>query len=189
MENNYPGSLKGQFLMSMPGMADPNFSKTVTCICEHTQEGAIGIVINRCHPSLSGRNIFDELSLEYIPEAGRLPIYLGGPVHINEIFIVHGPPFHWQGCIMITDNLAMSNTMDVLKAVSQGHGPLSALLAIGCAGWGPLQLEAEIKANAWLTCYADEDIIFNIAVENRWDKSIRKMGIDPALLSDTAGHA
>jgi len=189
MELKYPDSLKGQFLMAMPGLADPNFFQTVTFMCEHTQAGAVGIVINRLNSSLTGKDIFGELKIKCIPEAESISIHVGGPVHVNEIFVLHGPPFNWQGSLVVTPTLAMSNTIDILEAVAMGRGPKYFIISLGCAGWGPGQLESEIKQNAWLTCSVSEEIMFNLPVESRWEETMRRVGIDPALLSDTAGHA
>ncbi len=189
MENGSSSSLKGQFLTAMPLLLDQNFYQTVTCICEYTPAGAVGIVVNRVHPSLSGKDIFDELNMKYTAVAETIPIHIGGPVHIHEIFILHGPPFDWEGCFLITPTLAMSNTRDVLEAVAMGAGPESFLIALGCAGWGPGQLESEIKQNSWLTSPIFEEIIFNMPIETRWEEVMKKMGIDPSLLLDTAGHA
>lgn len=189
MKQAYPASLKGQFIMSMPGMADPNFFRTVTCICEHTAEGAVGLVINRPHESLLAKEMFDELNLVCTLESAQMPIYLGGPVHPNEVFILHGPPFGWDACLPVTPSLAMSNSMDIVQAIAKGSGPDSVAICIGCAGWGPYQLEGELQQNAWLNRPVDEALIFNMAVEMRWEAAIRGIGIDPALLSDVAGHA
>ena len=189
MEDQFWASFKGKFLMAMPLLTDRNFYQTVTCICEYTAAGALGIVVNRVHPALSGKDIFEELNLEYVPGAEAIPIHLGGPVHIGEIFILHGPPFGWEGSLMITPSLAMSNTRDILEEVARGKGPKSFIIALGCAGWGPGQLESEIKQNAWLTSPVFEDIIFEIPIETRWEGALKKIGIDPALLLDTAGHA
>ncbi|MCG2758992.1 MAG: YqgE/AlgH family protein [Desulfobacteraceae bacterium] len=189
MENKDPSYLKGQFLIAMPALKDPNFSQTVTCISEHNSDGAVGIIVNRVHSDLSGKIIFDELKMNYIPEAENIIIHLGGPVHIGEIFVLHGPPFDWEGCLMVTPYLAMSNTRDILDAIAMGIGPKSYIISLGCAGWGPGQLEAEIKENSWLTCPVIEDVIFDIPVDTRWNETVKKMGIDPFLLSDTAGHA
>jgi len=189
MEDNQPSSLKGQFLTSMPSLMDPNFYQTVTCICEYGEAGTVGIVVNRVHPSLSGKDIFEELGIAYEPGAESIPIHIGGPVHIGEIFMLHGPPFDWEGCLSITSSLAMSNTKDLLLAVAMGRGPKSYIIALGCAGWASGQLEAEIRENAWLICPVYEDIIFDVAVEERWEATMNKMGIDPAKLLDTAGHA
>ncbi|MFC1828013.1 YqgE/AlgH family protein [Thermodesulfobacteriota bacterium] len=189
MEDSQPGSLKGQFLTSMPSLMDPNFYQTVTCICEYAEAGTVGIVVNRVHPSLSGKDIFEELGIAYEPGAESIPIHIGGPVHIGEIFMLHGPPFDWEGCLSITPSLAMSNTKDLLLAVAMGRGPKSYIIALGCAGWASGQLEAEIRENAWLICPVYEDIIFDVAVKERWEATMNKMGIDPAKLLDTAGHA
>jgi len=189
MGNNSPDSFKGQFLMAMPLLADQNFYQTVTCICEYTPVGAAGVIVNRVHPSLTGKDIFDELKMEYIPGAESIPIHIGGPVHIGEIFVLHGPPFGWEGCHMTTPTLAMSNTRDILEAVAMGRGPKSFIIALGCAGWGPGQLESEIKENAWLTSQVYEEIIFDMPIEIRWEEAMKKMGIDPALLLNTSGHA
>jgi putative transcriptional regulator len=184
-----PDSLKGQFLIAMPGLTDPNFYQTVTVICEHTAEGAIGIVLNRVHSSLSGKDIFEELKLDLVSGAESIPIHIGGPVNINEIFVLHGPPFDWEGCFHVSPTIAMSNTIDILSALSRGKGPESFVISLGCAGWGPGQLENEIKQNAWLTSSVFVEIIFDTPVELRWQTAVERMGIDPSLLSDTAGHA
>jgi putative transcriptional regulator len=186
---NFPPSLKGHFLISMPGLADPNFFRTVTCVCDHTSDGAVGIVVNRIHPSILAKEIFNELKIEYELKAGNLPIFLGGPVHTNEIFMLHGPPFHWDRSLRITPYLALSNTRDLLEAVAAGQGPESILISLGCAGWGPAQLEGEIRENAWLTGPLSEEIIFDTPIESRWEAALRKIGIEPSLLSETAGHA
>jgi putative transcriptional regulator len=188
MENS-PGSLKGQFLLAMPGLKDPNFHQTVSIICEHNDEGAVAVVVNRLHVHLSGESIFKELRMEYDPQGSELPIHIGGPVHVGEIFMLHGAPFDWDSCIMVTPTIAMSNTRDIVEAVALGKGPKACILSLGCAGWGPGQLESEIKDNAWLTSPASDEIVFNCPVENRWAEAVRQMGIDPAFLSDTAGHA
>jgi putative transcriptional regulator len=189
MVTNHPGSLKGQFLLAMPGLADPNFHQTVTCICEHNESGAMGVIINRVHDMLTAKDIFAELSIEHLPGAESIPIHLGGPVHVGEIFVLHGPPFNWEASLMITPSLAMSNTRDILEAVAIGKGPQAFIIILGCAGWGPGQLESEIKANAWLNYPIFEENIFEMPIGTRWREAVKKMGFDPNLLSDAAGHA
>jgi putative transcriptional regulator len=156
------GELKGHFLMAMPGLLDPNFNQTVTVICEHNQEGAIGLVINRSHSFLTCEEIFRELKIEYIPAASSFPVHIGGPVHTGEIFMLHGPPFSWDACLMISPTLAMSNSRDILEA---------------------------IRENAWLTFPAQEEIIFGRPIESRWEEAVKRLGIDPSLLSSAAGNA
>jgi len=189
MENNSPDSFRGQLLMAMPLLVDHNFYQTVTCICEYTPAGTVGIVVNRVHPSLTVKDIFDELNMGFISDVESTPIHIGGPVHVGEIFILHGPPFSWEGSLMVTPTLALSNTKDILEAVAMGRGPKLYIIALGCAGWGPGQLESEIMENAWLTSPIDEDIIFDMPMEKRWEASLKKIGVDPALILNTFGHA
>jgi len=189
MKPEYSESLKGQLLIAMPRLNDPNFFQTVSFICEHTQAGAVGIIINRVHPFLTGKEIFEELNIDCVPAASSVRIHIGGPVHVDELFVLHGPPFNWQGCLVVSPSLAISNTNDILGALAAGKGPRSFVITLGCAGWGAGQLEYEIKENAWLTGAASNEIVFNTPIESRWDVAVRKMGIDPDLLSHTAGHA
>ena len=180
---------KGHFLLAMPGLKDPNFSQTVTCLCEHTSQGAFGLVINRQFPSLFLNKIFEELQIEFNPEMGQKPVYVGGPVRLDEIFILHGPPLTWKGSLEITPQMAITNTRDILEATARGEGPPQFLITLGCAGWGPGQLDAEVMENAWLTQPVSSEIIFKVPVDNRWARAVQKMGIDPQALSQTAGHA
>jgi putative transcriptional regulator len=189
MVTNHSATLKGHFLLAMPSLLDPNFHQTVTCICEHNESGAMGIIINRVHHSLSAKDIFEELTIEHTPAVQSIPIHLGGPVHVGEIFVLHGPPFNWEASLMITPLLAMSNTRDILEAVAMGRGPRAFIITLGCAGWGPGQLESEIKENAWLNYPIFEENIFEMPIGARWEEAVKKMGIDPILLSNMAGHA
>ena len=189
METMDSSSLKGQFLIAMPHMKDSNFLQTVICLCEHTPQGAVGIVINRVHPQLTGKTVFDEVRMEYSPQSASVPIYIGGPVRMGEIFILHRKPFKWKGCLMVTSTLAMSNTLDILSEIAQGRGPASYLISLGCAGWGPGQLDAEIQDNVWLTSSIWEDVIFDVKTDQRWNAALKKLGVNPLLLSSVAGHA
>lgn len=189
MTDDYQASLKGHFLLAMPGLMDPNFFQTVTCVSEHTAEGALGLIVNRAHQSLTVGEIFQELSIEAAGLAAADPVYIGGPVHIGEVFVLHGPPFGWRGCLMITPTLAMSNTKDILEAIAEGRGPSNFMVVLGCAGWGEGQLEDELRQNAWLTGPAHDEIIFEVPSEERWQTAMRRLGVDPSLLSGTAGNA
>jgi putative transcriptional regulator len=189
MEDKNPGSLKGQFLIAMPGLVDPNFFQTVSLICEYNSEGAVGIVINRVHAHLTGEDVFNELGVEYKSGQKPVPIHIGGPVHSNEIFMIHGPPFEWESCLMVTPSLAMSNSRDIIESIAMRRGPDSYIISLGCAGWGPGQLESEIKENAWLTSPVLDEIVFDLLIDARWEASVKRLGIDPALLSATAGNA
>ena len=182
-------SLKGQLLMAMPGLADPNFYQSVTCLSEHNHNGAMGILVSQVHPDVNGRMIFDELKISATAEAEKIPVHIGGPVHMNEIFVLHGAPFTWGGSMMVAAELALSNSRDILEAIASGNGPEAYLIALGCAGWGPGQLENEIRRNAWINGPYSETVVFQEGVERRWEAALKNIGIDPALLSDTAGHA
>jgi putative transcriptional regulator len=187
--NQFSQSLKGQFLMAMPGLTDPNFYQTVTCLSEHNLNGAMGIIVSRIHPDLSASMIFEELNIQATAAAQSIPIFIGGPVHMNELFILHGPPLSWQGSLAITEELALSNSSDILESIAMGKGPQEFIISLGCAGWGPGQLESEIQANAWIHGPFSREIAFHTEVEQRWEAGMKAIGIDPALLSGTAGHA
>ena len=175
--------------MAMPGLMDPNFHQTVTFICEHTHNGAMGIVINRSLSELRAENIFRELDISFLPESTGAPIYFGGPVHTGEIFVLHGPPFNWEGCLVVSPLFGLSNTIDILESIAMGEGPEDFIIALGCSGWGGGQLESEMRENAWLTSTASADITFHISPEQKWMSAIQQLGIDPELLSGEAGHA
>lgn len=182
-------SLKGHFIMAMPGLMDPNFHQTVTLICEHTLEGAMGVIIDRRLPELNGERVFKELEIAYLQEQANLPIHFGGPVHMGEVFILHSPPFNWEGCLVVSPDFGLSNTTDILESIAMGRGPEDFIIAVGCSGWGPGQLEGEMKENAWLSGRASARIVFKTPVEQRWSAAIEKLGIDPDLLTGEAGHA
>lgn len=181
--------LKGHFLMAMPGLMDPNFYRTVTFICEHSREGAMGIIIDRPLSGLNGENIFKELDIPFLDELAEVQIFYGGPVHTEEIFVLHGPPFNWGGCLAVSPSFGLSNTIDILESIAMGKGPENFIITLGCSGWGGGQLESEMKDNAWLTCTASMDITFHTPPERKWMTAIQKLGIDPELLSGEAGHA
>jgi putative transcriptional regulator len=189
MQNGSLASLKGQLLVAMPGLADPNFYRTLTCISEHTDQGAMGVVINQVHAALKAGLIFEELALASTPATADLPVHIGGPVHVNELFVLHGPPFEWEETLVVHSDLALSNSKDILTAIARDEGPDSFIISLGCAGWGPGQLEYELKENVWLNCPYTADITFNLPVDQRWDAAMASMGIDPSLLSGAAGHA
>jgi len=182
-------SLKGHFLMAMPQLADPNFHRSVTCLSEHTPEGAVGIVVNQIFPHINAKMIFDELEIACNAQSAQIAIHIGGPVHANELFVLHAKPFRWAGHLMISEELALSNSREILEAIAVDQGPKAFIIALGCAGWGPGQLEWEMMQNAWLTLPCTQDIIFNLPVAERWESAIRRLGIDPDLIVETAGNA
>ena len=182
-------SLKGNLLISMPGLVDSNFYQSVICISEYNQNGAVGIIVNNVHPVLPAKTIFKEFNIDYTEEAEKIPVYLGGPVHMREIFVLHGPPFESDQTLMINDELAMSNSMETIKNIAVGNKPDLFIIALGCAGWGAGQLENELMTNFWLTSPYSKEILFDIAIEKRWKKAMKNIGVDPAMLSNIAGHA
>ncbi len=188
-EEEFQASLNEHFLIAVPSLADPNFSQTVTYMCAHTPGGAMGLVINRVHPELTMEAVFKELKLKSVPKADSLPIYLGGPVDPSQVFILHGPPFGWEACSPVNSSVALSNSKDLLESLAKGEGPESFIIALGCAAWSPGQLESEIKENAWLTCPANETVLFETPVEKRWEEAARLMGVNLKLFSEAAGHA
>jgi len=184
-----PSSLKNQFLIAMPGLEDPNFARTVTYICEHNADGAMGIVINRP----SELRLSDVLThMEISPEATGLdeqPVYLGGPVEEERGFVLHTPAGEWDASMPITDDISITTSRDILEAMAIGKGPDKALIALGYAGWGAGQLDEEIQNNAWLSGPADPAILFNMPADQRWNAAARLLGVDMNLLSTDAGHA
>lgn len=176
MSDGYPESMKGQFILAMPGLPDPNFAETVTCICEHNETGALGFIVNKIHPLLTGRELFEDLDIECHRSVDQLNVYLGGPVQPSGVFVLHGPPFNWRECLRITEGIGLSNSRDILDAIASNEGPESFLVLLGCAGWGPMQLDSELTENAWLTCSISEEIVFLEDVDLKWEKAMMLVG-------------
>lgn len=182
-------SLKDHFLIAMPSLADPNFFQTVTYICEHNSEGAMGIVINRPLDIRLG-DILEHMDIDARDaHAERLPIFLGGPVQTDRGFVLHWPVGDWQGTLTVTDRIGLTASRDILAAIAQGMGPERSLIVLGYAGWGPGQLEQEMAANAWLSGPADMDILFELPPEKRWAAAAKLLGIDIHRMSGEVGHA
>jgi len=182
-------SLANHFLIAMPSLADPNFARSVTLICEHSEEGAMGIVINRL-TDLRLRDIFEQLDIKADkPATAESAVYLGGPVQNNRGFVLHEPIGNWESTLSVTDTLGVSTSRDILEAIAHNRGPEKFLVALGYAGWGAGQLEREITENSWLSGPASRDILFALPVEHRWKAAAQLMGIDLTTLSGEAGHA
>ena len=192
-----PGYLDGQLLVAMPGMADERFVRAVIYLCAHSQDGAMGIVVNRPAADLNFPDLL--VQLDIIPEAERIQlpqqvermqILLGGPVETSRGFVLHSPDFFIdQSTLPIDESICLTATVDILRAIAKGEGPENAVLALGYAGWSEGQLEKEIQANGWLTCPADPEIIFHSMLDSKYDLALRRIGIDPAMLSSDSGHA
>jgi len=182
-------SLTGQFLIAMPTMTDPNFEQTVSFICQHNEDGALGIIINRTMDLTMG----DVLGQMEIPSDGcncaDQPVHYGGPVQSERGFILHDQPDAWESTVAIDERIGLTTSKDILEAIARNEGPGHALIALGYAGWGSGQLEQEITQNAWLSGPADLDLMFSTPVEQRWNRAAGLLGIDLSLLSREAGHA
>lgn len=188
-----PSFLTGHLLIAMPAMQDPNFSRTVTYLCEHSEQGALGIVINRPLDMELGA-IFDQLSLEGAdPALASQPVLQGGPVHQERGFVLHEPDLpggpEFDATLAVGDGIRVTTSQDILAAMARGQGPRRALVALGYAGWGAGQLEHELRENAWLSVPASPRIIFETPFAERWREAARLLGVDVALLGSQAGHA
>ena len=181
--------LTNQFLIAMPGLADPNFHRTVTLLCAHSEDGAMGIVINR-PLDIRLTAVLDQMNIEPTSnDAVRVPVLQGGPVQRERGFVIHRPPGDWEAVLRVGDEIGIATSKDILTAVAQGCGPERAVVALGYAGWGAGQLEHEVRQNTWLSGPADSRIIFDTPYEERWTSATRLLGIDPGHLSGDAGHA
>lgn len=181
--------LTNQFLIAMPGLDDPNFVRSVTYICEHNEQGAMGIVVNRPIDMELGE-VFRQLDVESGNDAiEHQPVYIGGPVLPDRGFILHRPHGGWESTLHVTPNIAVTTSRDILNAIAHGYGPRDSIFALGYAGWTAGQLEAEMADNAWLSVPADEHVLFELPPEARWRAAAELIGIDPALLSGESGHA
>lgn len=173
----------------MPTLGDPNFHETVTYICEHNPEGALGVVINRPTEITLG-DVFAQLDIEVtVPDIAGRPVFAGGPVQPQRGFVIHRPVGDWQATLAVAEDIGVTSSQDILTAMAQGQGPAQALFAVGCAGWGAGQLEQEFADNAWLTTAADTDLLFEMAPDQRWQAAAKLIGIDINMLSGDAGHA
>ena len=182
-------NLTNHFLIAMPALDDPNFARTVTYVCAHNEDGAMGIVINRPLDMDLGE-VLQQLDLETAdPQINAQPIYAGGPVHRDRGFIIHRPAQDFGSTLRVTEDISVSTSRDILAAIARGDGPPDTLIALGYAGWGAGQLEQEILQNAWLSGPATFDLLFHSPVERRWNDAAALLGIDLTLLSGEVGHA
>ncbi len=182
-------SLANQLLIAMPGMADPNFSTTVTLICEHNDDGALGIVINRpLNLKLGG--LFDQLSVEGAdPAAANSPVLAGGPVGPERGFVLHNPGLDFENSVAVSESIQLTLSRDVIDAMAKGTGPEKSIVALGYAGWESGQLEDEMLANSWLNVPATPELVFDTPFADRWESAARSLGIDISRMSPGAGHA
>ena len=183
------GYFGGQMLVAMPTMADPRFARSVICLCAHSADGAMGIVINRPLEGLSFDALLQQLSLEPRPPQRRLRMHAGGPVEGGRGFVLHTDDWSSDASMPVGDGLALTASVDILRAVAEGGGPRQGILALGYAGWGPGQLDEEIQHNAWLNVEPDETLLFGDSHDSKWHRALAKLRVDPSALSGVAGHA
>jgi putative transcriptional regulator len=191
------GFLEGQLLIAMPAMSDKRFARSVIYICAHSAEGAMGLIINQRAPHINFPDLLERLKIVEDEEEGMLPedlvsmaIHVGGPVEPERGFVLHSADYFVPSSTLpIDDDICLTATIDILKALAAGKGPDKAILALGYAGWAPGQLEAEIQANGWLHCPSDLSLIFDGDLEQKYERALMKIGVDPSHLVNAAGHA
>ena len=183
------GYLTGQLLIAMPGMQDPRFDHSVVCLCAHSAEGAMGLIVNRPLDRMMFDDLLRQLSVEPVPPLRRIRMLSGGPVENGRGFVLHSDDWSTEGSLPVMPGLTLTASIDVLKAIAGGEGPKDGVLALGYAGWAPGQLEDEIQRNAWLNVTADAGLVFREDTAGTWEAALAKLRVDPALLSGTAGRA
>lgn len=184
-----PGSLTNHLLIAMPQLSDPNFAQTVALVCEHTEKGALGIVLNKPLP-MRLSDVLSQMKLE--PSTDRIaaqPVLRGGPQHTDRGFVLHRPGGQWDHTHKVSDTIQVTTSRDVLAAMARGEGPSDAFIALGYAGWESGQLEQQMRENAWLSVPVDPRVVFELPFEERWSGAWRLMGIKIEQLSLVAGHA
>ncbi|MFA6120575.1 MAG: YqgE/AlgH family protein [Sideroxydans sp.] len=182
-------NLTNHFLIAMPAMTDPFFAKSLTYVCEHNDEGAMGIVVNR-PISLNLSELFAQINMPLTqPELEDMPVHFGGPVQTDRGFVLHNAGGKWQSTLQVNDKIELTTSKDILQAVGEGTGPSNLLITLGYAGWSEGQLEQELAANAWLSVPATEHILFDLPAEEKLAAAMALLGVDFASLSEEAGHA
>ena len=182
-------NLTGHFLIAMPSLDDGFFNHAVTYICEHDETGSFGIIINQ-ETDLTLKQIINEMKIETQGDYNQdQPIFIGGPVDQGRGFILHRPTGNWQSTLKVTDSVALTTSKDILQAIANNKGPKNSIVALGYAGWAAGQLDSEIASNTWLSCPAEEQIIFVTPPEERWKAAAKLIGIDLSLMSSDTGHA
>ncbi len=184
-----PEFLTGHLLIAMPAMEDPRFTQSVLLICAHTEDGAMGIVLNRPLAKPSFEALLQQLDVEPTPPARRIRLCEGGPVDHGRGFVLHTSDWTGDGSLQVRDDIALTASLDVLHEIALGRGPRHGLLALGYASWGPGQLDQEIQANVWMTAPAEHEVLFDTDYETKWKRAFGILRVHPAWLSGAAGHA
>jgi putative transcriptional regulator len=182
--------LEGKLLIALPGMADPRFEKSVIFMCAHSMEGAMGIMINRAVEGLRFRELMDKLQLDTAPGARDMPVLYGGPVETGRGFVLHSGDYESaDSTLPVSEDVSLTATVEILRAMGEGKGPRQALFALGYAGWGPGQIEDEIRANGWIHCDTDAGLLFDADLNAKWSNALKKLGIEASGLSAHTGQA
>ncbi|MDH5530436.1 MAG: YqgE/AlgH family protein [Paracoccaceae bacterium] len=183
-------NLSGKLLIAMPGMGDTRFSRSVVFICAHSEEGAMGLIINKPASDLSFDRLLKQLGIAQSDTTRAIHVHFGGPVEHSRGFVLHSTDYSGEGATLkVDDRFGMTATLDILEALANGKGPQASLLALGYAGWGPGQLEGEILQNGWLTCEASPELVFSDKNAGKWEGALKTLGINPLTLSTVAGRA
>ncbi len=180
--------LNNQFLVAMPNVVAGAFDHSVTLLCDHSSEGAMGLVINR-PTDLDLREMLSHMQIDCKALQAPAAIFWGGPIQPERGFVLHRPAGHWESTLYLEDGVAVTTSKDILEAIGRGEGPAEYIVTLGYAGWGSGQLEDEIMANSWLNTPTDSAIIFSTPSDDRWSAAARLLGVDPSTLSGNAGHA
>ncbi len=183
------GYLVGQLLIAMPMMEDPRFARSVIYVCAHDADGAMGLVVNKELESLSFSELLERVGVDLPPPDKQIRVHFGGPVESGRGFVLHTAEYDQGGTLTVDDAFAVTATIDILRDIVSGTGPDRSLLALGYAGWGPGQLDAEIQANGWLHAPADPSLVFDTDIETKWQSAIAALGIDVTMLAGQSGHA
>jgi len=182
--------LEGKLLIAMPGMTDERFAQTVIYVCAHSAKGAMGLVINKPIPGLSFSELMKQLEITIQSELRDFPILYGGPVETGRGFVLHSDDYEsTDSTLPVSEDISLTASVDILRAIAEGRGPKRAIFALGYAGWGPGQVESEFQSNGWLHCEADTALIFSIEPEVKWRAALARLGVDPTGLSATTGRA
>ncbi|HEY2034320.1 MAG TPA: YqgE/AlgH family protein [Rhizomicrobium sp.] len=182
--------LEGKLLIALPGMSDPRFEKSVIFMCAHSAEGAMGLIVNKPIEGLGFQELVKNLNIQVKSNAPDSPILFGGPVDTGRGFVLHSSEYKsGEGTLPVTSEISLTATLDILRAIAEGHGPEQSAFTLGYAGWGPGQIENEIRLNGWIHCDADSKIIFDTDMDGKWSAALRKLGIDLSLLSTNSGRA
>jgi putative transcriptional regulator len=188
-ELNDPFSYEGKLLLAMPGMGDPRFERSVIYMCSHSKNTAMGLIINQPVTNLNFSELLDQLDINVEGPIMETSIHAGGPVETGRGFVLHSADYVQDSTLIVSETLALTATVDILRAIATGKGPINHLLALGYSGWSGKQLEQEIQTNAWLTAPADDEVIFHTELEDKWPRAMAMLGVDIAKLSSDAGHA